>query len=106
MELLNTEIVPLPKSEPEIFSKLKCCIQIGLLCVQEMPDDRPAMSGVVAMFTSAMSHINQPRRSVLDSGIAMPSNSSLESETDFLNPTTTDMTLPSSQSSFCCLASD
>ncbi|XBJ05586.1 hypothetical protein VPH35_024342 [Triticum aestivum] len=104
IELLDTTIVPLPKSEPEILPELKRCIQIGLLCVQEMPDDRPAMSEVVAMFTSTTSQIDLPRRSVLDSGIAMPLNPSLELETDHLNPTTIEVRSPSSRSSYCCLA--
>ncbi|KAM3371347.1 hypothetical protein ACQJBY_018636 [Aegilops geniculata] len=106
IELLDTTIVPLPKSEPEILPELKRCIQIGLLCVQEMPDDRPAMSEVVAMFTSTTSQIDRSRRSVLDSGIAMPLNPSLELETDHLNPTKIEVRSPSSRSSYCCLASN
>ncbi|KAM3390945.1 hypothetical protein ACQJBY_012533 [Aegilops geniculata] len=106
IELLDMTIVPLPKSKPEILPGLKRCIQIGLLCVQEMPDDRPAMSEVVAMFTSTTSQIDWPRRSVLDSRIAMPLNPSLELETDHLNPTAIELRSPSSRSSYCCLASN
>ncbi|KAE8811334.1 putative serine/threonine-protein kinase receptor [Hordeum vulgare] len=106
MELLDTTVAPLPKSEHEILPELKRCIQIGLLCVQEVPDDRPTMSEVVAMFTSTTSQIHWPRRSIVDSGIAMPSNSSLELETDLLNPTMIDMTLSSSRSNYCCITSN
>ncbi|VAH53615.1 unnamed protein product [Triticum turgidum subsp. durum] len=106
IELLDMTIVPLPKSEPEILPELKRCIQIGLLCVQEMPDDRPAMPEVVAMFTSTTSQIDWPRRSVLDSRIVMPLNLSLELDTDHLNPTAIEVRSPSSRSSYCCLASN
>ncbi|KAM0927740.1 hypothetical protein ACQ4PT_002677 [Festuca glaucescens] len=90
-ELLDTTMVPLPESEPELLSELKRCIQIGLICVQETPGDRPAMSAVVSMLTSTTSQIDWPRRPV-DSGGAVHSSSSRELETDLLSPTTTDLT--------------
>ncbi|XP_048559368.1 receptor-like serine/threonine-protein kinase SD1-8 [Triticum urartu] len=93
MELLDTAVVPLAKSEPELLSELKRCIQIGLLCVQETPCERPTMSTVVAMLTSTASQIDRPRRPVLDSGgVVQPSNSSHGLETDLLSPTTIDLT--------------
>ena len=89
VELLDTAVVPLAKSEPE----LKRCIQIGLLCVQETPCERPTMSTVVAMLTSTASQIDRPRRPVLDRiGAVQPSNSSLGLETDLLSPTTINLT--------------
>ncbi|KAM0897164.1 hypothetical protein ACQ4PT_022730 [Festuca glaucescens] len=90
MELLDTTMIPLP-SEPELLSELKRCIQVGLLCVQETPSDRPSMSAVVTMLTSTTSQIDNPRRPV-DIGEAVPSNSSSGLETDHLSPTTTDLT--------------
>lgn len=43
--------VPLPVSPPDsqISSELERYIKIGLLCVQEAPENRPDMSAVVAM---------------------------------------------------------
>ncbi|KAI3780774.1 hypothetical protein L2E82_10764 [Cichorium intybus] len=40
---------------------LKCVI-IGLLCVQEDPDDRPTMSNVVAMLTSDIATLPEPKQ--------------------------------------------
>lgn len=37
------------------------CIQIGLLCVQECAEDRPAMSSVILMLTSERTEIDQPK---------------------------------------------
>jgi hypothetical protein len=90
MELLDKTLA-LPNSEPELLSELKRCINIGLLCVQEMPGDRPAMSVIVAMLTSTTSHIDQPRSPVMGS---MPTTSSHDHETDPSSPipTTTDLT--------------
>ncbi|XP_024007950.1 receptor-like serine/threonine-protein kinase SD1-7 [Eutrema salsugineum] len=38
------------------------CIQIGLLCVQERPEDRPVMSSVMVMLGSETTPIPQPKR--------------------------------------------
>lgn len=38
------------------------CIIVGLLCVQEDPDDRPNMSNVVTMFTSDISTLPEPKQ--------------------------------------------
>ncbi|KAI3774028.1 hypothetical protein L1987_48570 [Smallanthus sonchifolius] len=38
------------------------CIIVGLLCVQEDPDDRPNMSNVVAMITSDISTLPEPKQ--------------------------------------------
>uniref|UniRef100_A0A6N2MZ61 S-locus receptor kinase C-terminal domain-containing protein n=1 Tax=Salix viminalis TaxID=40686 RepID=A0A6N2MZ61_SALVM len=37
------------------------CIQIGLLCVQQRPEDRPSMSTVVVMLSSEIS-LPQPKQ--------------------------------------------
>lgn len=62
MALLD-RVVTLPISPPdsEISSELERCISIGLLCVQEAPDDRPDMTTVVAMLTTRNQNINLPR---------------------------------------------
>ncbi|OEL25484.1 Receptor-like serine/threonine-protein kinase SD1-8 [Dichanthelium oligosanthes] len=59
MALLDST-VPLPVSPPdsEISSELERYIKIGLLCVQEAPENRPDMSAVVAMLTTRNSDIS------------------------------------------------
>ncbi|XP_058769619.1 cysteine-rich receptor-like protein kinase 10 [Vicia villosa] len=42
-------------------SELVKCIQIGLLCVQEKPDDRPTMATVVSYLTSLSAELPFPR---------------------------------------------
>lgn len=36
------------------------CIQVGLICVQERPEDRPTMSSVVLMLSSEGASIPEP----------------------------------------------
>ncbi|XP_057764685.1 G-type lectin S-receptor-like serine/threonine-protein kinase At4g27290 [Salvia miltiorrhiza] len=38
------------------------CIQVGLLCVQQRPEDRPTMSNVVVMLDSEHSVLDQPKQ--------------------------------------------
>ncbi|XP_042479051.1 receptor-like serine/threonine-protein kinase SD1-7 isoform X2 [Macadamia integrifolia] len=38
------------------------CIQVGLLCVQERPEERPTMSSVVLMLSSETVTMPQPKR--------------------------------------------
>lgn len=38
------------------------CINVGLLCVQEDPDDRPTMSDVVILLSSATAALPAPKR--------------------------------------------
>ncbi|KAG2569086.1 hypothetical protein PVAP13_7NG389050 [Panicum virgatum] len=52
--------------EPELLFELERCVQIGLLCVQQSPDDRPTMSAVVAMLNSNSLQIRAPKRLMLD----------------------------------------
>ncbi|KAF7018712.1 hypothetical protein CFC21_031968 [Triticum aestivum] len=90
VELLDTSIaLPLPESEPELLSGLKRCIQIGLLCVQEMPSDRPTMSAIVALLTSTTSQIDRPGRPAMDSTAV---HSSHELESGLSSPSTDDLT--------------
>ncbi|XP_058769618.1 cysteine-rich receptor-like protein kinase 10 [Vicia villosa] len=42
-------------------SELVKCIQIGLLCVQEKPDDRPTMATIVSYLTSPSAELPFPR---------------------------------------------
>ncbi|KAK3127003.1 hypothetical protein QOZ80_7AG0566770 [Eleusine coracana subsp. coracana] len=43
-------------------SKAVRCIHIGLLCVQEHPNDRPEISSVVLMLTRSRIELQPPRR--------------------------------------------
>jgi Domain of unknown function (DUF3403) len=38
------------------------CIQVGLLCAQDRPDDRPHMSAVVLMLNSQDAMLPQPKQ--------------------------------------------
>ena len=62
----------LAQPEPELLFELERCVQIGLLCVQQSPDDRLAMSAVVAMLNSNSLQIRAPKRPVLDSKTEPP----------------------------------
>lgn len=64
MALLDptVNLPPLSQPDSEIGSELERCIQIGLLCIQESPDDRLAMSDVAAMLTTKTSQIARPNR--------------------------------------------
>ena len=67
-ELLDPQV-----GEPEeAFSVLARCINVGLLCMQHLPEQRPAMSEVVAMLTSTDSQLRMPSRPTANSG-ARPS---------------------------------
>ena len=54
--------------EPEfgLLLALEKCVQIGLLCVQQLPDDRPTMSAVVTMLNSDDSEIYPPKMPMSD----------------------------------------
>uniref|UniRef100_A0ACD5UG72 Uncharacterized protein n=1 Tax=Avena sativa TaxID=4498 RepID=A0ACD5UG72_AVESA len=91
VEFLDTTMVPLAEFEQELLCELKRCIQIGLLCVQETPSDRPTMSAIVAMLTSTTSKIDWPRRQ-MDSDRVVSSSSSHGVVTGLLSHTTTDLT--------------
>jgi hypothetical protein len=43
------------------LSEVIRCIQVGLLCVQQRPEDRPSMSTVVVMLSSEIS-LPQPKQ--------------------------------------------
>ncbi|XP_057474300.1 G-type lectin S-receptor-like serine/threonine-protein kinase SD1-1 [Actinidia eriantha] len=45
-----------------IESQVRRCIQVGLLCVQKLPDDRPTMSSVVFMLGNEGAVLPQPKQ--------------------------------------------
>ncbi|KAJ4839653.1 hypothetical protein Tsubulata_026446, partial [Turnera subulata] len=45
-----------------IKSQVIRCIHVGLLCVQNFPDDRPTMSSIVAMLTNEGATLPQPKQ--------------------------------------------
>ena len=64
MALLDptVNLPPLSRPDSDVGSELERCIQIGLLCFQESPDDRPAMADFVAVLTTTTSQIARPNR--------------------------------------------
>jgi hypothetical protein len=68
-ELLDSNVAH-PK--PELLFELERCVQIGLLCVQQSPDDRPTMAAVVTMLNSNISPIPPPKRPVPDGRMESP----------------------------------
>ncbi|CAJ2648394.1 unnamed protein product [Trifolium pratense] len=64
------------------------CIQIGLLCVQHVPDDRPNMTNVVMMLGSEIT-LPQPKEpGFLNQRVSIEEKSSSRSETPSLNDVT------------------
>lgn len=58
-EIIDPSIdISSPTSESEILR----CIQVGLLCVQQRPEDRPTMSSALLMLDSEYSTMPQPRK--------------------------------------------
>ncbi|KAL5699520.1 G-type lectin S-receptor-like serine/threonine-protein kinase SD1-1 [Ranunculus cassubicifolius] len=57
LEILDPSII----DESFTASEVLKCIQIGLLCVQKFPDDRPIMSSVLAMLESDGALLPQPK---------------------------------------------
>lgn len=56
MELIEKSI-----EEPFDKNEIVRCIHVGLLCVQQHPDDRPTMSKVVLMLSSESQAGPQPK---------------------------------------------
>ncbi|KAL3741990.1 hypothetical protein ACJRO7_017471 [Eucalyptus globulus] len=66
------------------------CIQVGLLCVQQRPEDRPTMSSVVLMLGSETSDVPQPKEPGFSAeSFAMTTDSSFSVKTlNFSNDAT------------------
>ena len=57
MELLYTCL-----EDSHSRSQVLRCIQVGLLCVQKFPEDRPAMFSVLSMLTNEEAILPQPKQ--------------------------------------------
>lgn len=58
LELLDSSIAVNPNENLQIIR----CIQVGLLCVQDRPEDRPHMSEAILMLNSPHVNIPQPKQ--------------------------------------------
>ena len=45
-----------------VESQVLRCIQVGLLCIQKLPEDRPSMSSVVLMLVNEEITLPQPKQ--------------------------------------------
>ncbi|KAK3143620.1 hypothetical protein QOZ80_4AG0302650 [Eleusine coracana subsp. coracana] len=63
LTLLDSAVAPLPANLELVRERerLSRCIQIGLLCVQTEPDDRPSMSQVVEMLSNTNGDLPLPK---------------------------------------------
>lgn len=56
------EIIDPTISEPVFETEILRCIQVGLLCVQELAKDRPTMSSIISMLTSEIATLPTPNK--------------------------------------------
>lgn len=63
-------------------TELSRCIHVGLLCVQEWPDDRPFMSSVFMMLSSDNLQLPAPRKPFISQSMGMFTTDSHFSEYD------------------------
>uniref|UniRef100_A0A0E0KF94 non-specific serine/threonine protein kinase n=1 Tax=Oryza punctata TaxID=4537 RepID=A0A0E0KF94_ORYPU len=61
MDLVDPSMVRRCSEAEGLQSRVRRCIQIGLLCVQDSPCERPTMSQVLAMLTGDSSWLNKPK---------------------------------------------
>lgn len=57
-------------------------INVGLLCVQENPNERPNMSSVVSMLSSEIEALPQPKKPAFSASTLMTTSSSSVTKTD------------------------
>ncbi|XP_062017995.1 G-type lectin S-receptor-like serine/threonine-protein kinase At4g27290 isoform X1 [Rosa rugosa] len=55
------ELMDICLEDSYVEFELLRCIQVGLLCVQKLPEDRPVMSSVVLMFSNEGATLPQPK---------------------------------------------
>ena len=52
-------------------NELQLCIQVALLCVQENPEDRPAMSDIISMLGSDTRFLHAPKQPAFSTYMSM-----------------------------------
>lgn len=57
-----TELVHSSVTETYQLHEALRCIHVGLLCVQDRPDDRPLMSSVIFMFENESALLSAPKK--------------------------------------------
>ena len=74
--------------EPEILLQLERCVQVGVLCMQQSPADRPSMAEAVAMLTtngsSSSSQARRPDSSAAASPLATQATSGAHGDSIYL----------------------
>lgn len=86
MELIDDNL-----GDPGPISEILRCIHIGLLCVQQRPEDRPNMSNVVLMLGSDTS-LPQPKQPGFFTERNMPEDDD-SSSTKYLHSGTNQITI-------------
>lgn len=76
LEIVDTAVIVDSSSPTFRPREILRCLQIGLLCVQELVEDRPMMSSVVLMLGSEGVLIPQPKQP----GYCVASGSSLDTQ--------------------------
>ncbi|PSR98539.1 Receptor-like serine/threonine-protein kinase [Actinidia chinensis var. chinensis] len=56
------ELLDVPMEDSFAFLEVLKCIQIGLLCVQKRPEDRPTMASVLSALDSEITTLPQPKQ--------------------------------------------
>lgn len=79
-----------------IESEVLKCIQIGLLCVQEDPADRPTMSSVIHMLGSYTISLPQPTEPAFSVGRAVPFSQHVKNNETESSVTIGDLTITDS----------
>jgi len=49
-------------SQPSFRAEILRCIQVALLCVQELPSDRPNISTVISMLNKDIKQLQDPKK--------------------------------------------
>ncbi|KAF8409421.1 hypothetical protein HHK36_005497 [Tetracentron sinense] len=81
------ELVDEAMKDSYVVSQVKKCIQVGLLCVQKYPEDRPIMSSVVVMLSNESVTLPQPKQPGFFTGRSSTNTYLMSSkENDHLSP--------------------
>ncbi|KAI3473472.1 hypothetical protein Pfo_031385 [Paulownia fortunei] len=67
-------------SSPSYRAEVVRCIHIGLLCVQELPKDRPSVSAVLSMLSSEIIELPEPKQSAFSIKSSRPDTGTSSSQ--------------------------